>query len=152
LRSLFQQIHSWKLRDLRDGRGEVQIDGAFRGLTGRELCRAAWAGTFKAFGAAAVDEGALIVVALGPQQEALGELAPPPNSICMPMLPQVDILKAGVDLFLTHGGQNSFMEALSNARGGLPWLWIPASERSQGGGYRSGFESGPSCARSRAGG
>ena len=28
-------------------------------------------------------------------------------------MPQVDILKAGVDLFLTHGGQNSFMESLS---------------------------------------
>eukprot|EP00438_Fugacium_kawagutii_P024466 Skav208080 [mRNA] locus=scaffold1800:148423:148971:- [translate_table: standard] len=28
-------------------------------------------------------------------------------------MPQVDLLKAGVDLFLTHGGQNSFMESLS---------------------------------------
>ena len=29
--------------------------------------------------------------------------------------PQVDLLKAGVAVFLTHGGQNSFMESLMNA-------------------------------------
>jgi len=98
-----------------DARGEVRSDSIVRGLTGRELCRAAWAGTFKAFGTAAPDEGALILVALGPQPDALGPLVPPPNAICVPSLPQVDILKAGVDLFLTHGGQNSFMEALSTA-------------------------------------
>merc|ERR1712187_100712 len=28
---------------------------------------------------------------------------------------QVDVLAAGVDVFLTHGGQNSFTEALSNS-------------------------------------
>lgn len=40
----------------------------------------------------------------------------------MPVLPQVDVLKAGVDLFLTHGGQNSFMEALSK---GVPVVVCP---------------------------
>merc|ERR1712176_1259591 len=49
----------------------------------------------------------------GKQENALGELQPPSNACCVPSLPQVDLLKAGVDLFLTHGGQNSFMEALS---------------------------------------
>jgi len=98
-----------------EGRGEKSSDGTVCGLTGSELCRAAWAGTFEAFGADAADEGALLVIALGPQSEALGELTVPPNAICMPTVPQVDLLKAGVDLFLTHGGQNSFMEALSNA-------------------------------------
>merc|ERR1719384_2289251 len=42
-------------------------------------------------------------------------MIPPANAICAPELPQVDLLKAGVDLFLTHGGQNSFTEALSTS-------------------------------------
>uniref|UniRef100_A0A7S1S597 Uncharacterized protein n=1 Tax=Alexandrium catenella TaxID=2925 RepID=A0A7S1S597_ALECA len=33
----------------------------------------------------------------------------------MQSLPQVDVLRAGVDVFLTHGGQNSFTEAMANA-------------------------------------
>jgi len=89
-------------------------DGEPRGLTGRELCQGAWGGIFDAFGAATSEEGPLLVVALGPQPHALGELVPPANALCAPVLPQVDLLKTGVDLFLTHGGQNSFTEALSN--------------------------------------
>merc|ERR1711877_68397 len=54
------------------------------------------------------------MLALGPQPNALGDLVPPPNAICVPVLPQVDLLKAGIDIFLTHGGQNSFTEALAN--------------------------------------
>merc|ERR1719323_822449 len=88
-------------------------DGQPRGLTGRELCRGAWSGIFDAFRADNADEGPLVVVALGPQQDALGEIVPPPNAICAPLVPQVDVLKAGVDLFLTHGGQNSFTESLA---------------------------------------
>ena len=34
-------------------------------------------------------------------------------------LRQVDLLRLGVDVFLTHGGQNSFMEALST---GVPMV------------------------------
>jgi len=89
-------------------------DGQPRGLKGKELCRGAWAGVFAAFGSDAAEEGPLIVLALGPQPDALGELVPPPNAICAPVIPQVDLLKAGVDIFLTHGGQNSFTEALAN--------------------------------------
>merc|ERR1712137_305507 len=40
----------------------------------------------------------------------------------MPVLQQVDLLKAGVDLFLTHGGQNSFTEALAE---GVPVVVCP---------------------------
>merc|ERR1711879_580346 len=90
-------------------------DGEPRGLKGKELCRGAWGGVFDAFGAEAAEEGPLILLALGPQAKALGEIQPPPNAICVPVLPQVDILKAGVDIFLTHGGQNSFTEALANS-------------------------------------
>jgi len=89
-------------------------DGQPRGLKGKELCRGAWAGLFDAFGSDAAEEGPLIVLALGPQPNALGELVPPPNAICVPALPQVDLLKAGIDIFLTHGGQNSFTEALAS--------------------------------------
>ncbi|CAE8642959.1 unnamed protein product [Polarella glacialis] len=86
------------------------------GLTGRELCQAAWGGAFDAFGTCAEDElqtAPLLIVALGPQPDALGDLRPPANAVCVPSMPQVDLLKAGVDLFLTHGGQNSFTESLS---------------------------------------
>lgn len=88
-------------------------DGAPHGLTGRELCQSAWGGAFDALGRASPEEGPLLVVALGPQAAPLGDLRVPANAVCAPSLPQVDILKAGVDVFLTHGGQNSFMEAIA---------------------------------------
>merc|ERR1712048_66871 len=53
--------------------------------------------------------------ATGPQPDPLREIVVPPNAICAPSLPQLDILNIGVDLFLTHCGQNSFMEALANS-------------------------------------
>ncbi|CAK9006317.1 Putative UDP-glucosyltransferase YjiC, partial [Durusdinium trenchii] len=82
------------------------IDGEKRGLSGkenfRELCQSAWQAAFDVFGT----EDALILLALGPQADALDHL-------------QVDLLRLGVDVFLTHGGQNSFMEALST---GVPMV------------------------------
>merc|ERR1719401_387081 len=39
----------------------------------------------------------------------------PPNAICVRHAPQVDVLRARPDVFLTHGGQNSFMESISQA-------------------------------------
>jgi len=93
----------------------VGADGQPQGLTGKELCRAVWAAAFDACGAKSAEEGPLLVVALGPQPNSLGDVQPPPNAICLPVVPQVDVLRAGVDVFLTHGGQNSFTEALANA-------------------------------------
>ncbi|CAE8642958.1 unnamed protein product [Polarella glacialis] len=58
----------------------------------------------------------------GPQPDALGDLRPPANAVCVPSMPQVDLLKAGVDLFFTHGGQNSFTESLSV---GVPMVVCP---------------------------
>jgi len=93
--------------------GRVRSGGDLKGLTGRELCRAAWGGAFDAFGSQTAEDGPLLLVSLGPQPDALGEgLEAPANSCCLPVMPQVDLLKAGVDVFLTHGGQNSFTEAL----------------------------------------
>lgn len=97
-------------------------DGERAGLTGRELCQSAWAAVFDTFGEKRADEGALIIVSLGPQDNALGEIEAPPNAICLPSIPQVDVLKAGVDLFLTHGGQNSFTESMT---AGVPIMVCP---------------------------
>ena len=64
----------------------------------------------------------LIVLSTGPQADALEDLKVPRNAICMPEVPQVDLLRMGVDLFLSHFGQNSFMESLSL---GVPMVGCP---------------------------
>ncbi|CAE7036925.1 UGT3A2, partial [Symbiodinium sp. KB8] len=46
----------------------------------------------------------------------------PANALCVPTVPQVDLLRAGVEVFLTHGGQNSFMESLA---AGVPMVVCP---------------------------
>merc|ERR1712151_648422 len=99
-----------------------------------ELRRAAWAGVFDTFGEGKADKGALIIVALGPQPNALGEVLAPPNSMCLPSVPQVDILNEGVELFLTHGGQNSFTEALANA---VPSVVCPGFGDQPANGYKA---------------
>lgn len=92
---------------------KLNADKQAYGLTGRELCRAAWGAAFEAFGSQSAEDGPLLVISLGPQPDALGPLVAPPNALCLPVIPQVDVLKAGVDIFLTHGGQNSLMESLA---------------------------------------
>merc|ERR1712066_47467 len=96
--------------------------GNGKGLSGRELCHGAWGGVFDALGRSSPEEGPLIVVGLGPQSASLGALQLPANAVCAMGVPQVDILKAGVHVFLTHGGQNSFTEALAN---GVPLVVCP---------------------------
>merc|ERR1712066_554246 len=96
--------------------------GNGKGLSGRELCHGAWGGVFDALGRSSPEEGPLIVVGLGPQSASLGALELPANVVCATGVPQVDILKAGVNVFLTHGGQNSSTEALAN---GVPLVVCP---------------------------
>lgn len=86
-----------------------------------DLCRAVWAGTFDALGCESSD-GALIIAAVGLQAEPLGYVNQPANAVCMQALPQVAILREGIDLFVTHGGQNSFTEAIAN---GTPVIVCP---------------------------
>ncbi|CAJ1393541.1 unnamed protein product [Effrenium voratum] len=97
-------------------KAHATIDGEKRGLCGKELCQSAWQAAFDVF------SDALILLALGPQSDALENLEVPNNVCCFPTLPQVDLLRLGVDVFLTHGGQNSFMEALST---GVPMVVCP---------------------------
>eukprot|EP00931_Biecheleriopsis_adriatica_P072733 TRINITY_DN47149_c0_g1_i1.p1 TRINITY_DN47149_c0_g1~~TRINITY_DN47149_c0_g1_i1.p1 ORF type:complete len:483 (-),score=102.59 TRINITY_DN47149_c0_g1_i1:320-1768(-) len=80
-------------------------------ITSKDLCQAAWGGTFDAF--VDDDESALVIVAVGPQAHPLGDLVVPPSAVCVPSLPQVELLRAGIDVFVTHGGQNSFTEAMA---------------------------------------
>mmetsp|Transcript_126033 Transcript_126033/g.327301 ORF Transcript_126033/g.327301 Transcript_126033/m.327301 type:complete len:579 (-) Transcript_126033:118-1854(-) len=97
-------------------------DGRSMGLSGKELCHAAWAAAFDAFGTTDADKGALILVSVGTQPDALDGISCPANAVCSSFLPQVDILRAGVDIFLTHGGQNSFTESLAQ---GVPVVVCP---------------------------
>ena len=95
-------------------------DADFNGhsISGRDLCRAVWAGTFDACSTADF----LVVAALGFQQEPLGGVRVPSGALCVTSFAQVELLRAGVDVFVTHGGQNSFTEALSC---GTPVLVCP---------------------------
>mmetsp|Transcript_95355 Transcript_95355/g.278811 ORF Transcript_95355/g.278811 Transcript_95355/m.278811 type:complete len:532 (-) Transcript_95355:222-1817(-) len=101
----------------------VDVDGRPCGLSGRELCRAVWGGVFDAFGASTADGGPLLLVVVGPQLDPLGELSPPPNAVCARFAPQVDVLRASPDVFVTHGGQNSFTESLMH---GTPVVVCPS--------------------------
>merc|ERR1712045_447128 len=80
----------------------------------------AWGGAFEAVGGG--QSGPLIVVSIGSQKNALGDLKPPDNAICQQSVPQVDILREGVDCFVMGGGQNGFQEGLMN---GAPFVVVP---------------------------
>jgi len=83
-------------------------------ITGKQLCQAVYRGMFERFGSAEVGEGALIIVSLGPQPDALEGLVVPRNALCATSVPQVDLLQEGrPKVFLTNGGQNSLMESMS---------------------------------------
>jgi len=44
------------------------------------------------------------------------------NTLACPSMPQVDIFSKGIDLFITHGGQNSFVESTTLQ---TPMLVVP---------------------------
>ena len=72
-----------------------------------------------------VSPAPLIVVAIGPQPDALTGVGVPANAVCLPSVPQVRLLqkaRASLAVVITHGGQNSFMESLSV---GVPVLVCP---------------------------
>jgi len=86
-------------------------------LTGKELCHGVFGAVFKELGKSDGKAGPLVILAVGPQPDALPFEAPP-NCRCFPTLPQVELLQCAQDALafsVTHGGQNSFMECLSVA-------------------------------------
>jgi len=105
-------------------RARCQIDGQATGASCKELCQSTWSAVFNLLGS---DQATapLILVSLGPQEDALDHVdlaSIPPNVVCEKILPQVDLMRLGVDVFVHHGGQNSFMEALSF---GIPMVVCP---------------------------
>ena len=90
-------------------------------------CKELWQAVFRAVFALLEDEilfykssQPLIVVSTGPQPDALSGLTVLTNAICLPSVPQVRLLKkvhahsdTSLAAVITHGDQNSFMEALS---------------------------------------
>lgn len=95
-------------------------------LTGELLCQAVWGAAFDALGGER-GSGNVILVTVGkdasgaPRPLASGDAAPG-NAFCSQSMPQVDILSKGVDLFVTHGGQNSFVESITQQ---TPMLVVP---------------------------
>ncbi|CAE7705809.1 yojK [Symbiodinium sp. CCMP2456] len=83
-------------------------------MTGKQLCQAVFKAVFAELGdpAEGGGHGPLLVVAVGPQADALEGVQVPANALCRNILPQVDILRLKPRVFVTHGGQNSFMESM----------------------------------------
>lgn len=87
--------------------------------TGKQLVQHIFRTCFEALGG---DEGILVIMAVGPQDDALDGLPPtPPNFELQPTLPQVEVLTK-CDAFITHGGANSMHEALAY---GVPLVVVP---------------------------
>jgi len=90
-------------------------------LTGRELCQAVCRAVFDELGGATalLSPAPLIVASVGPEEDALDkESVPsiPDSALCLKSVPQAELLRRagpGLALVVTHGGQNTFMEALS---------------------------------------
>eukprot|EP00931_Biecheleriopsis_adriatica_P024633 TRINITY_DN15299_c0_g1_i4.p1 TRINITY_DN15299_c0_g1~~TRINITY_DN15299_c0_g1_i4.p1 ORF type:complete len:475 (+),score=101.55 TRINITY_DN15299_c0_g1_i4:131-1555(+) len=95
-------------------------------LTGEQLCQAVWGAAFDALGG---EKGSGNVILMTVGKDKNGYPRPvsssdsiPGNALCNKSMPQVDILSKGVDLFVTHGGQNSFVEAITLQ---TPMLAVP---------------------------
>jgi len=99
-------------------------------LAGKAMCQAVYRAVFGELGGSdSADSGKpLLILSVGPEADAVstedvGEI--PANAICVPAVPQARLLHraaAGLALVLTHGGQNTFMEALAN---GAPLVVCP---------------------------
>jgi len=84
-------------------------------LTGKQLCQAVYRAVFQELGTASdAASSPLIVLAVGPQPDALEGVDVPGNAVYASTVPQVDLLRtARPVVFVTNGGQNSLMESMT---------------------------------------
>lgn len=81
-------------------------------LSGKEICHAIYSVIFRTLGEWLPRP--LVILGVGNQLDALPDLKIPENCRCFPTLPQLQVLqKARPALFITHGGDIAFMEAVS---------------------------------------
>jgi len=93
-------------------------------LTGELLCQAVWGGALDALGECGSDKKNVVLMTVGKDasgaprplregDEASKYVGSDGNALLRPSMPQMDILNQGIDLFITHGGQNSFVESIT---------------------------------------
>jgi len=99
--------------------GHFGRENGLADVTGRQLAQHVFSCCFEAFGN---QEGLLVALSLGPQEDVLDGLpALPSNFIAGRSMPQLKLLKR-CSAFLTHGGANSMHEALGH---GVPMVVVP---------------------------
>lgn len=87
-------------------------------ITGKQLCHSVYRAVFGELGSSVsnpvLSPPPLVILSLGPQPDAVDGIAVPDNALCLRTVPQVELLRAAKPaLFVSNGGQNSFMEAMS---------------------------------------
>lgn len=87
-------------------------------ITGKQLCHSVYRAVFGELGCSVnnpvLSPPPLIIVSLGPQPDAITDISVPDNALCLRTAPQVALLRAAKPaLFVSNGGQNSFIEAMS---------------------------------------
>ncbi len=99
--------------------GPTADSNGLQAFSGKEFVQFVLNSAFEAF---RHEEDILVVAAIGPQVDALDGLPPAPdNFVLQEVVPQLQLLQK-CDVFITHGGANSFHEALSFA---LPLVVVP---------------------------
>ncbi|CAE8637346.1 unnamed protein product [Polarella glacialis] len=99
--------------------GAFGIDNGLEHCTGKQLTQHVFRSCFEALGG---DTGVLVIVSLGPQEDALDGLpAAPKNFLLRKAVPQLEVLLR-CSAFVTHCGANSMHEALSL---GVPMVVVP---------------------------
>ena len=86
--------------------------------SGKEFAQYVWKAAFEALGSS---EDVLVVLAHGPQEDALEGLDVPKNVMPFEWVPQLEVLPLS-DAFVTHGGMGSVMESVAF---GVPMVVVP---------------------------
>ncbi|CAK9061566.1 unnamed protein product [Durusdinium trenchii] len=101
------------------GFGPLAAHNGIQNLTGKEFLQQVYRAVMEAF---QDQEDLLVLMAVGPQPDALEGLPSCPSNVLLrPTVPQLEVLQR-CHAFVTHGGNNSIHEALSYA---VPMAVIP---------------------------